>query len=232
MSSTGAPPPPRPPDPRPPDLQPPDLQPPDSQPPDRRTGDVRSVQPGPAAPGQPTTPAETGPAPGPPGTGVDDAARGALKRARSVARQRGLRPGSMPVRRRPSPPDPRYPGSGPDDRDPKVLGDQLEHLLVDRGWQVDVAAGAVMARWERIVGPDLGQHCRPVSFEDGQLTVRADSTAWATQLRYLSATLLARIDAEVGAGTVSRLRVVGPAAPTWSKGPRRVSGRGPRDTYG
>jgi predicted nucleic acid-binding Zn ribbon protein len=31
---------------------------------------------------------------------------------------------------------------------------------------------------------------------------------------------------------VTRLRVQGPAAPSWVHGPRHVRGRGPRDTYG
>ena len=36
------------------------------------------------------------------------------------------------------------------------------------------------------------------------LTVRADSTAWATQLRLLSSSLLTRLTEEVGEGTVER----------------------------
>jgi predicted nucleic acid-binding Zn ribbon protein len=36
----------------------------------------------------------------------------------------------------------------------------------------------------------------------------------------------------VGNGVVKRMRIQGPAAPSWRKGPRHVSGRGPRDTYG
>jgi len=31
---------------------------------------------------------------------------------------------------------------------------------------------------------------------------------------------------------VQRLRVHGPTAPDWRHGPLRVTGRGPRDTYG
>jgi predicted nucleic acid-binding Zn ribbon protein len=31
---------------------------------------------------------------------------------------------------------------------------------------------------------------------------------------------------------VKRLKVLGPAAPSWRYGPRHVPGRGPRDTYG
>jgi predicted nucleic acid-binding Zn ribbon protein len=90
----------------------------------------------------------------------------------------------------------------------------------------------VFARWARIVGDDVAKHATPVSLEDGVLTVRAASTAWATQLRLLQRQLLAKLAAGVGAGIVTRLKVQGPAAPSWRYGPRHVSGRGPRDTYG
>ena len=118
-------------------------------------------------------------------------------------------------------------------RDPKLLGEQLDRYVVERGWAVDVAVGAVIGRWPEIVGPEIARHCAPVQFVDGILTVRGDSTAWATQLRLLSSTLLARLAQEVGEGTVAEIRVVGPGAPAWSRGQRRVQdGRGPRDTYG
>ena len=118
-------------------------------------------------------------------------------------------------------------------RDPKLLGDQLDQFVTERGWVGDVAVGAVIGRWSQIVGPEIAQHCAPVDFVDGVLTVRADSTAWATQLRLLSSSLLTRLAEDVGEGTVGELRVVGPGAPTWSRGQRRVQdGRGPRDTYG
>jgi predicted nucleic acid-binding Zn ribbon protein len=71
-----------------------------------------------------------------------------------------------------------------------------------------------------------------VKLENGELTIEAESTAWATQLRLLAAKLLARIAAQVGHNVVTKLHIHGPAAPSWTKGPRRVRGRGPRDTYG
>ena len=82
------------------------------------------------------------------------------------------------------------------------------------------------------VGPDIAGHVRPVTFEGSVLTVQAESTAWATQIRLLTSALLGRIEAVVGAGVVTDLVVLGPAAPSWIKGKRRVQGRGPRDTYG
>nr|WP_137119747.1 DciA family protein [Ornithinicoccus soli] len=161
------------------------------------------------------------------------AAAEALARARRAARARGLRPGSKPLPRRRSP-DQATTGrtGGRDGRDPALLGDQLDRLLLDRGWNADVAAGSVMGRWPSIVGADVAAHCAPVTFEDGILTVRCDSTAWATNLRLMSATLMGRIEQEAGEGVVTELRVHGPSAPSWKRGPRRTPGPGPRDTYG
>ena len=161
---------------------------------------------------------------------VDDAAAAALARARAAAKAKGLRPGMKPMRRRrPGVPEPKR---SSDARDPGLLGDQMDRLLLDRGWRVDVAVGSVMGRWPEIVGAEVAGHCAPVTFEAGVLTVRADSTAWATQIRLLTSSILGRLEGEVGKGTVSELRVVGPSAPSWSRGPRRTQGPGPRDTYG
>ena len=78
-----------------------------------------------------------------------------------------------------------------------------------------------------------GAHSHPESYADTVLTVRADSTAWATQLRYLAPRLVAMLNEQLGDGTVTLIKVLGPDAPAWKKGLRSVrDGRGPRDTYG
>ena len=41
-----------------------------------------------------------------------------------------------------------------------------------------------------------------------------------------------RIEDAIGRGVVGRIRILGPSAPSWRAGQRRVPGRGPRDTYG
>ena len=78
----------------------------------------------------------------------------------------------------------------------------------------------------------LPPHATPSSLADGVLTVEAESTAWATQLRLVQAQVLAKIAAAVGDGVVTSLKIVGPSAPSWKKGRYHVRGRGPRDTYG
>jgi len=125
-----------------------------------------------------------------------------------------------------------YTAAGPDPRDPQPLGTVLDRLIKARGWQRPTAEATVFGEWERVVGAEVAAHSRPIKLEDGELTVEAESTAWATQLRLLAAKLLIRIANEIGQGVVAKLHIHGPAAPSWQKGPRRVRGRGPRDTYG
>jgi predicted nucleic acid-binding Zn ribbon protein len=125
-----------------------------------------------------------------------------------------------------------YSGPGPDVRDPQLFGTVLARLVKNRGWQKPAAEATVFAAWERCVGAEVASHCRPVKLADGELTIEAESTAWAMQLRLLAAKLLTQIAGEVGPNVVKKLHIHGPAAPTWTRGQRRVAGRGPRDTYG
>jgi predicted nucleic acid-binding Zn ribbon protein len=125
-----------------------------------------------------------------------------------------------------------YSGPGPDPRDPQPLSAVMARLVKARGWQRPTAEATVFGAWEKVVGADVAAHCRPIKLEGGELTVEAESTAWATQLRLLAAKLLVRIAGEVGPNVVTKLHIHGPAAPSWNRGPRRVRGRGPRDTYG
>ncbi|GAA1031991.1 DciA family protein [Virgisporangium ochraceum] len=125
-----------------------------------------------------------------------------------------------------------YSGPGPDPRDPQLFGTLLARLVKSRGWQKPAAEARIFGEWPKVVGADLAEKCRPVKLENGELTVEATSTAWATQLKLLSGKLIKSIAAEVGDGVVRKLYIHGPVAPSWSRGPRRVRGRGPRDTYG
>lgn len=170
---------------------------------------------------------------GTPTTGRD-LAHAALEAAKAKAKERGVPPG----RRRPvagggqNPRRRRWSGAGADARDPQPLGQLVSRLMRDRGWNENVTSARVFAQWARLVGEDVAEHAQPVALKDGELTVRASSTAWATQLRLLQGKLLHKIAAGVGNGVVKRMRIQGPTAPSWRKGPRHVPGRGPRDTYG
>lgn len=123
-----------------------------------------------------------------------------------------------------------------DDRDPQAIDAVMRTWLRDQGYEAQVGSGSLVARWPEIVGQQLADHVIPDSVRDSgegrELVLRADSTAWATQVRLLIPQILGRIRTLLGAGVVDRITVTGPAPPRRSPGPRRVPGPGPRDTYG
>ena len=117
--------------------------------------------------------------------------------------------------------------------DPQALGTAINGLLAAEGWELAAATGSVFGRWAQIVGADLAAHTTPESLTEGELTISADSTAWATQVRLLAAQLVRRLNGELGDGSVLRVKVRGPVSGTRKPGEWRVrGGRGPRDTYG
>lgn len=173
-----------------------------------------------------------------------DLARAALANAQTLARSR---PGRVGERNREARRKNRadnlaasagrtggYSGPGPDPaRDPQPVGQVLSGYVKERGWDRPLAEGRVFTEWSQLVGRDVAAHCEPQSLLDGELRIAAQSTAWATQLRLLSGTLLARLVAELGPQVVTKLHITGPVAPSWKHGGRSVRGhRGPRDTYG
>ena len=153
-----------------------------------------------------------------------DLARTALARAKASARTAPSK--KAPVRR------PQY----GDDRDPQTVDKVMQGWLRDHGYESQVGSGSLIARWPEIVGEALADHVVPDSVretDDGrELWLRADSTAWATQVRLLIPQILGRIATLLGSGVVDWIKVTGPAPPKRNPGPRRVPGRGPRDTYG
>lgn len=154
-----------------------------------------------------------------------DLARAALAQAKARAAERGLAPRARRVRAVP-------PRTADDGRDPVLFGAAIARLVSDRGWQATTSSARVVGEWDRLVGAEIAEHCRPMSLVDGVLVLVAESSAWATQLRLLGSQLMRRLTAQVGPGVVTSVVVRGPAQPDWRHGPRRVQGRGPRDTYG
>lgn len=166
-----------------------------------------------------------------------DLVRRTLVEARDAARSQGKEVGRgrrAPIGRRAAGGSGRRTWSGPhpDRRDPQPLAAATREVARVRGWSERVAEGAVFGQWATVVGHQIAGHATPTALRDGVLSVSAESTAWATQLRLVQAQLIAKIAAAVGDGVVTALKITGPVAPSWRKGPLHVAGRGPRDTYG
>jgi predicted nucleic acid-binding Zn ribbon protein len=117
-------------------------------------------------------------------------------------------------------------------REPISAAEGIENLLEDFDWLGKVQEEALVLDWEKLVGIENAAASKPVGLTGNLLTIQCRSTAWATQLRLLQDQILARVQEQYPDLAIKELRFLGPAAPSWKKGPRSVPGRGPRDTYG
>jgi predicted nucleic acid-binding Zn ribbon protein len=119
-----------------------------------------------------------------------------------------------------------------DGRDPLGLGEAIDGLSAKLGWSSPLAKSELLLGWPEIVGAETALHAAPVGIEDGVLTVRCDSTAWAQQLRLMKTQVTTQIAKQHPEAGVESVVFLGPDAPSWKRGPRSIPGRGPRDTYG
>lgn len=92
-------------------------------------------------------------------------------------------------------------------KDLEPLAGDLEALLRRLGMPRIVDLARLVEEWEELVGEPFGTMGRPVGFADGELVVEvADGTA-ASLLKYRAGTLLDRLRASLGDGTVDRIKI-------------------------
>ncbi|BDT39643.1 DciA family protein [Streptomyces yaizuensis] len=138
-----------------------------------------------------------------------DLARVALQQARLAARNSGGE-ARAPRRRRAT-------AVKRDGREPSGFAAVLAGLMADRAWELPAAGGSVLDQWPDIAGavaPQLPHHVTAVAFhpETGQLDLRPDSPAYATQLRLITARIVATANSTVGTDAVRTVRVLPPGA--------------------
>ena len=87
------------------------------------------------------------------------------------------------------------------------MRESVDRLLRSWGSASVAATGSVFADWDEIVGPQLAGHAHPRSLRNGVLVVAVRDPAWATQLRFLEAELVARIGQSTGSDEVRAIQV-------------------------
>lgn len=117
-------------------------------------------------------------------------------------------------------------------RDPIPAGNTIDSLMHDFRWQSQLEEAELFVRWSEIVGELNGKNSQPENLNNGKLTIRCKSTAWATELRLMQAQIAEKISTQFPELEIKNISFIGPDAPSWKKGSRSVPGRGPRDTYG
>ena len=91
-------------------------------------------------------------------------------------------------------------------REPVTLQVSLDRLARSLGAPASATLAKVFGQWSSLVGPLVADHVRPRSLTGGTLVVTVDEPGWATQLRFLEADLLRRLEGVVP-GEVQRIEV-------------------------
>ncbi|MGW7343132.1 DciA family protein [Streptomyces sp. NPDC054854] len=85
--------------------------------------------------------------------------------------------------------------------------------MAERGWDIPTAGAGLCERWAALV-PDLADHVAAVGYdaERGELTLRPESTAWATKARLEQARVIEAANSAAGHTVVRTLRILPPGA--------------------
>ena len=83
-------------------------------------------------------------------------------------------------------------------KDPRPLSEVLGKVLRKMKVSDEATALGLFSHWREIVGDPIADHVLPKRLEKRRLVVEVDDAAWATQLKFLEAQLLATLKEHVG----------------------------------
>lgn len=92
--------------------------------------------------------------------------------------------------------------------DPVPVRESLDAVMERLSGASVSAIETIMESWPAIVGGELGAATAPVKVAAGCLTVRTTDAIWATEIRWLEATIIERVRALSDGSTIDRVQVV------------------------
>ncbi|MGI8518527.1 MAG: DciA family protein [Acidimicrobiia bacterium] len=93
-------------------------------------------------------------------------------------------------------------------KQPERLEVVLRDLLTRLGLPDPLLVDALVAEWDDLAGDPWAQRSQPAYLRDGELVVTVSEPALVAMLRYAIGDLLHRLDARLGQGVVTSIRVV------------------------
>ena len=94
------------------------------------------------------------------------------------------------------------------ERDPAPLSEALQELVVERGWERNLALGRLRAQWADVVGAQVAARSEPIKLESGRLTIRVEGGSWAAELALLGHSLATAAAGFLGHDLVREVAVV------------------------
>ena len=99
------------------------------------------------------------------------------------------------------------PSGGRGDGLPRRLGESLDRVARAIGGGDSSAMTVVFRHWEACVGASIAAHAEPLSLRGKVLVVAVTEPAWATQLRFVAADILSRLEEVAGRPVAERIEV-------------------------
>ena len=90
--------------------------------------------------------------------------------------------------------------------DPIPLSTSLDGVVRSLRGPSRKAVSGLFGRWEEAVGAQVAEHVTPMKLDEGVLVVQVDDPAWATQVKFLTGTIIERL-ADVAGVRVDRIDV-------------------------
>ncbi|MGA9278978.1 DciA family protein [Ilumatobacter sp.] len=82
--------------------------------------------------------------------------------------------------------------------DPVPITRSLDSMMKSLRGTDRIQVGGVFGKWDVAVGDQIAAHVRPIKLDQGALLVEADTATWATQVKFLSDTIIVRLREEAG----------------------------------
>ncbi len=82
--------------------------------------------------------------------------------------------------------------------DPIPISESLDGVVRSLRGPSRQAVGGVFGKWRDAVGDQVAEHVRPLKLDERVLVVEVDDPAWATQVKFLSSTIIEKLLAVAG----------------------------------
>lgn len=80
--------------------------------------------------------------------------------------------------------------------DPVPISRSLDSMMKSLRGTDRIQVGGVFGKWDDAVGAQIAAHVRPIKLDQGILLVEADTSTWATQVKFLTDTIISRLREE------------------------------------
>jgi predicted nucleic acid-binding Zn ribbon protein len=89
----------------------------------------------------------------------------------------------------------------------RPISESVARLARQLGLGDSLGLSAVFGRWDEVVGAVLAAHTKPERLRDGELVIIVDESSWATEVRFMTDTIIEKCNREAGRIMVDRVIV-------------------------